>query len=296
MTPLITQRPAPRAFALPLVLAIVILGTFIMMAVLERYSGQRLIIEKQLDAYQDHHISRGVREAVDAWAGAASAGAPQRPATGEQPAVKTIQDYLGPEGHAFDLAPKDGAPVSVYMHEAQGTLLADFSGLSGQELQAAAGALAALEEVAPSTINPTKYTRKEGPLAVSVRSATPTVLSAICRSALGPTKGREFAEELIRVRQQPDFDATKLNEAYQRTGVNGEDAAKLQMLLTASPGLWLVVAEMDGSNNSIVRYRGLTTVRGSMAARNRQNGNRPGQFLSWERVFDTTQPRFERLE
>lgn len=293
MTP--HHSPSRRAFALPLVLAIVILGTFIMMAILERYSGQRLIIEKQLDAYQDHHISRGVREAVDAWSGAASAGSSQQ-ASGSQAPVKTLQDYLGADGHAFDLAPRDGAPVSVYMHEAQGTLLSDFSGLTGQELQAAAGALAALEDVAPTGIDLVKYTRKEGPLAVSVRSATPTVLNAICRGVLGPTKGREFAEELIRVRLQPDFDSSKLNEAYQKVGVDGENASKLQSLLTASPGLWLVVAEMEDSGGTLVRYRGLTTVRGSMAARSRQSGNRPGQFLSWERVFDTTQPRFERLD
>jgi hypothetical protein len=285
-----------RAFALPLVLTFVIIGTLILAMVLERFSGQRATIQRQLDTYQDHHVARGLREAVDAWLGAAATETPANSspiASGSTPPTpKTIEDYLGQDNHAFDLtlAGSSTRPVSIYLFEAQGKLLADFTGLSPTELQLAAGAVAMLPDVVTGR-DPKAFLRKEGPLQVSVRSAPQEVLEAIGRSVLGQNKGSDLAQEILRARQLGVIDTTKLNEVYQKVGVAPEDMTRLQSLLSASPWLWLVVAEMEGSDGDLVRYQGLTTVRGAARASNRQSNNRPGQFLTWERVFDVTQPR-----
>jgi len=286
-----------RAFALPLVLTLIIIGTLILAMILERFGGQRATVERQLDTYQDHHISRGLREAVDAWLGAAmNEGAPTPNIPGQPPPpAKTIDDYLGPDNHAFDLSLSGSSdrPVSIYLYEAQGKLLGDFAGLSPVELQLAAGAVAALPDVVTGG-DPKAFLRREGPLVVSVRSAPQEVLEAIGRSVLSPAKGGELAQEILRTRQQGSIDQVKLNDIYLRVGVSSEDVSRLGSVLTPSPGLWLVVAEMDGNDGYPVRYQGLTTVRGGAGGRSggsRQTNNRPGQFLTWERVYDTSKPR-----
>jgi hypothetical protein len=275
----------------------VIIGTLILAMVLERFSGQRTTVQRQLDTYQDHHVARGLREAVDAWLGAAATEAPAPISSGATATPpKTIEDYLGPDNHAFDLTLSGSnsilgsRPVSIYLFEAQGKLLADFTGLAPAELQLAAGAVATLPDVVVAR-DPKAYLRREGPLQVSARSAPQEVLEAIGRSVLGPNKGSELAQEVLRARQLGVLDQTKLSEVYQKVGVSPEDTTRLSSLLSANPWLWLVVAEMEGSDGDLVRYQGLTTVRSAARAANRQANNRPGQFLTWERVFDVTQPR-----
>jgi len=269
------KNPHRRGFALPMVIAIMVIATTILGAILVRHSGSQSTVKRHLDAYLDHHTARGMQEAVAAWLNG-NANAPMR-------------ELLDFDGKAFDLIGEDGGVVSVYFEEAQDTALAQFAGLSPQELQLAAGVIDALrEDLGPQAA---RFTRKEGPMTISVLSAPREVLEAAARSVVGGARADDVAIELMRIREDPEPTDGKLNEAFANLSVTPEDRAKLLQIVTAEPALWRVTIVSSTGAGEPVRYRALTMVPGgrrrSGAAGAAAGGvRRSSSFLSWEKVFD----------
>ncbi len=271
-------NPRRRAFALPLVIAVIIIATILVTAVLTRHTGQSLLTQRHIDRYAEHHAFKGLEEAVSAWITGNASG--------------PVRDAIDVEGHAFDIELNGGQLLKVYFEDAQGAVLSRFSGLSDQDLDDAASAVEALRQTAHSRAP--DYIRKEGPLAVSVPSAPREVLHAVCLAVLSPTDADSLLTELLSLQNSDDVSAESLNGAYESANIQPEDRARLARLLTAEPVLYRVWVEAWSPHalQPDVTYKGLCLTGGGRGAgRTPTTVTRNSAFLTWERVATETTPR-----
>lgn len=264
-------RPRRSAFAMPLVLLVVVVAAIVMVALVESSRGRFFFVRRQLDGYVEHHSAKGLQEAISAWIGSNGGSG--------------VQDALDADGKAFDIV-AGGQRVRVYFAEAQGTALADFTGLTGQDLADAAGVVDKLASL-PQNVRD-EAVRREGPLSISVYSAQESVLRAVAETVLRDTRARDLLGEVVGARTSPDFDQNKLREAIARSGAAGDEQSRLQRLLTAEPSLWALTAEVAPANGpgEAVYYEGLAIIAspGRSAQRISNNVQRSNAFLSWRRV------------
>ena len=218
-----------------MVLMLVLVSGIILAVMLERQSMQALTVQRELDSYRFHHVSRGMQEAVEAWIRSNGAN--------------DIADALDQDGHAFDLAAEGGQVVHISFYEAQGTILADFSGLSGDALDAARAIVEKLRDQRGA--NAAKFVRREGPVAVSVNTASQEVLQAVISSALDMQQTAALLGEIKSAHNDGvPIDAQGLTGLYDKAEIAAEDRPKILPLLTAQPVLWQVVAETDAPANT----------------------------------------------
>lgn len=248
-------------------LLFIVVGTTLMAALLSRYGNQILTVQRQVEGYQNHHASKGIQECVSAWMVAG---------TGQ-----SMRDMLDREGRAFTLELDGGARMEVFFREAQDTLLAEFAGLSRNELHLAAGSVDRLREIAGGRA--AGMIRKEGPLQVSVVSAPREVLEAIAQSVAGDTSGSEVASELLRLRNEPKPTPARLLEALTNTKVSPSERTELLAMLTVDPVLWKVRARVRTPDGRVALYEGLALVQTAAArARAATTGvQRSSAFLAW---------------
>jgi hypothetical protein len=259
-----------KAFALPLVIAFIVVFAILVLAIINRQSGQRLLAQRDLDAYSDHHVSKGMQEALQAWISANSA-------QGISNAIDAT------DGHAFDIEPEGGRGVRVSFEEAQGTLLADFAGLSGADVELAALALTALEREQGREKASTMI-RKEGPLAVSVLKADREVLLAVLQATLDESAAQDVLKRLEEARSDPEFSQQRLVEIINTAQASSEQRLHAMTLLTAEPTIWKVTAESPTSSGPPIRYEGLAMVPTASQRRTASGITRMSAILSWRKA------------
>jgi len=265
-----------RAFALPLVVMVTLVVVVIVAAMLSRQETQSVVVAREVEAVRDWHFSRGVREIIDQWLKNKSTG--------------SVRDLLAADGRAFDLVLDDGTRVSLYLADAQGTLLSTVAGLSTDERLDVVGSLDSLRQNAP----PARYTaltRQIGPSEVSLWTAEPEVLNAVSRQAAGPDNGTELARSLEELRRSKErVTMSDIGEIATRLSLPDGKKRALSRMVTPEPSLFRFVLDVKAPNSSqpIARYRGFLLARTALG---RSGGTgRPGAppprsaFLSWEKV------------
>lgn len=267
-----------RAFALPLVLLLALIGVLSAAVMLQREGAQRLITARQVSAYRAHHLERGVREVIDAWA--------------RQTASLGINTMIGADGRVMDLRLADGGTLSVFMADGQGSVLTETAFLPDAERRDALAILENLrrEAVESNAGNPDPaWIRAVGPARVSIASAPEPVLRAVLRTALDERRADELLQLLTDARAGGELAPTDLTAAMTKISVEPEERATLMRLLTTTPDLWDVVIEFHAperawrSDGASVRYGGKMKI-------NRPDANRPaafepmGSFLTWEEL------------
>jgi hypothetical protein len=289
-----------------MVIAVGMILTLLVVALLERISAQTLLQRRAQQRYVDHHAEKGMQEAIGAWmTGAANAN---------------IDDALDEQGRAFTLSVQQGQTVTVGFEESQGQLLADFAGLSQDELLDAAGAVDELERIAGKQRALT-LVRREGPLGVSLRSADRMVIEAVVRAVLPADKAGPMISECMSIQDQlralaraprptaPAAGASGrgagqgnqggqgtaptslgqearrlLDEAVARVGVAPGDRERLSRMFSSAPTLYKVWAVAESRGQPPVRYEGLALVRQSSRGAMSGQVQRSSAFLSWTRV------------
>lgn len=255
------------------IMLMVVVGLGIAMA-MNRFSAQTKTVNRQIAKYQDHHLGRGLQEAIGAWL--------------RQQNGRDLLDVLGIEdGHAMDIILADGSEVSVYLRDAQGAMLSNLTGLSDRQIEEGGLMLRNL------SLNTTreeflKLTRPFGPKLISVASASETVLDAASRAVTGEFADR-FLAELENLRGQgTKISRTELTRAAQAAGLTSEQRAAVLRTFAVDIELWAVIIEVRagrGMNRGrlISRYGGITRIR--VNARN--NGGNPielGAFITWKNI------------
>jgi hypothetical protein len=271
-----TPARAHAAFALPLVIAIIVLASILVTAILTRHSGAAMLAQRHFTSYAEHHAFKGLEEGITAWINNNS-GTP-------------LMDALDDDGQAFTMELPGGNALVVYFEDGQGLALGQFSGLADGDLEDAASVIDELRKGAGNRAP--SFVRREGPLAISLLSAPRDVLDAGFRAVVSGTTADSLTREVLSLRSGGELTQESFGEAMNRASVPTEDRYRLSRLFTTEPTLYTVWVESWSAQGRQpdVTYKALCLAGGRTSATRSATGVvRNSAFLSWERVYD--QPR-----
>ncbi len=241
---------------------------------MSRYSAQAKTVAREADKYVEHHLGRGLQEAIGAWL--------------RQQNGRDLREVLEPEtGHAMDIVLADGSRVSVYLRDAQGAALSNLTGRTAIEIEE--GGLI-LRNLAANTREDEylRDTRPFGPFTISVESAPERVLDAATRVIAGSLADR-FLVELQSLRDQPEpITRTELTRVATSAGLSSEQRAAVFRIFATDIELWAVVIEVRSGRgvtkgHVISRYGGITRIR----VNSRNSAGNPmelGAFITWREL------------
>ncbi len=271
------HRHLPRrgGFAMAMViLLMVVVGLGIGVA-LTRFSAQTKTVARQIDRYQEHHLGRGLQEAIGAWL--------------SQQNGRDLFDVLEPgTGHAMDIILADGSEVSVFLRDAQGAALSNLSGRTDRQIEEG-GML--LRNLVLNTSNEQylQLTRPFGPTTISINSAPEPVLDAASRMVAGQFADRLIAELMTLRGESVKVTRSELTRAATAAGLTSEQRAGALRTFATDIQLWAVIVEVRagrGMNQGrlIGRYGGTTMIR--VNSRNTNSGNpmELGAFITWKEM------------
>lgn len=265
-----------RGFALALVIVLIMMLSVMVVVLLERQNAQMLSYRRQLDAYSMHHATAGFGEAIEAWL--------------RNNGPTPLRRALGPGGHAFDLSVDGGAPVRVTLFEAQGLALADLTGLPEEQIAMGRELLMRIEEEYGAEA--ARYTRLEGPLAVSIRSAPREILLAAAATALHEEGDPErLVDLLLEARDAAGDEPIDLNRAILDAEVPMQARARVVQLFAAETVLWRGTAELLETQPSWpprepLIYQFWANIKGGRRATGDDSSllQRSTSILRWERM------------
>lgn len=282
--PVTRRAPRARAFALPLVILLALVGTIVATLILEFQGNQTRAEERSIDAYRAHHEQQGIAELLELWLGI---GRPQDIPPGEALAF----EIRGPAGEIYHIEVRDG----------QGTLLARPGPSSNPDLAPVADAYARAAEALRDRPESADLLRTHGPLKVNANAAPREVLVALARAVDPRGPAETFADQVIERRggsggaesgsrdaaPSPAAAAGLSQELLQRiindAGFRDREPAELlaSMLVTRSTLLRVTVAMRDPVRRIVTRHEGL--VQRSVVR------NQPCAFLTWRRLTEADQ-------
>jgi len=254
-----------------LLMVVVSLGIGVAMT---RYSAQAKSVSRQVDKYQEHHLGRGLQEAIGAWL--------------RQQNGRDLREVLEPQtGHAMDIILADGSEVSVLLRDAQGAALSNLTARSDLEVEEG-GML--LRNLAANTSESAylRSTRPFGPFKISISSADERVLDAAARVVAGSLADR-FLAELGSLRDQIEpITRTDLTRVATASGLSSEQRAAVFRIFATDVELWAVIIEVRAGRGMqkghvISRYGGVTRIR----VNNRNSSGNPmelGAFITWREL------------
>lgn len=217
---------ARRAFALPMVLMLVLVSSIMLGVMIERHVAQAMTVQRQIDTYGFGHVTRGIGEALDGWV--------------KSNGQNAIADALDGDNLAFSLETAGGETVRIHLQDGQGLALADLAGFGGDTLATGRGILRSLRESEGE--NASRFVRGDGPLAVSVNSAPPQVLRAVLDSVL-ETESNGVVSEILSRRGGTGMTADELTQLLgEAPEITPDVRPRVSALLTANPVLWRVTA------------------------------------------------------
>lgn len=253
-----------------LLMIVVSLGIGLAMS---RFSAQSKSVARQVSKYQEHHLGRGLQEAIGAWL--------------RQQNGRNLREVLEPEtGHAMDIILADGSQVVVYLRDAQGAALSNLTGRTDVEIEE--GGLL-LRNLAANTTEDQylQETRPFGPFTISISSASDRVLDAAARVVAGSLADR-FLAELGSVRDNPEaINRTELTRIATASGLSAEQRAGVFRVFATDVELWAVIIEVQAGRGmregqTIARYGGVTQIRVNNA--NNSNLLELGAFITWREL------------
>lgn len=268
-----TSATSRRAFALPMVVLVMVVVGLTVSVSLSRFSAQAKIVERQIRAYHEHHAGRGLQEAIGAWL--------------RQQNGRDLFDVLDPiTGHAMDIVLDDGSIVSVYLRDGQGTALSNLTGRTDAEISDGAAVLRQLA----LNVSQKQYmdmTRAFGPLAISAASAEELLVTNTC-NAIMDGNGSTLADGILELRQQNGrLTRVDMTTISTNAGLSSEQRAMVQRLFATDIELWGVVVEVRAGSGAmrgrlVSRYGGITRIRLNSGRRNNSNLMELGAFLTWK--------------
>lgn len=262
------QRRSHPAFALPLVLILALTGSLAVAVLLERQGSATLSVKRQLDAYQSHHVSSGMREMIARWIKLMRGSLP---------------DNLDADGRAFTLELPRGYTVDVYMEDGQGAAVTDATQLIGRRREIAEFMRAYVEATAkPEELD--IALRSAGPGVVSVVTAPPIVLEALASACVEPEQVQSVVDALTRIGAEaarPDLvQATSAGSPLTDLSIDSRARTEIEAMITTSPTIYRVVCVERAPGGRVTwRAGGLMDLG---AVRNQTAYDQGGPFLTWE--------------
>lgn len=263
-----------HGFALPMVVMVIMVMGVMVGVMLDRQNAQMLVYQRQLESYSSHHTTAGFGEAIEAWLRSNS--------------PRLLRNSLGQEGAAFELAVEGGQTVRVSFLDAQGLALADLAGLPDTQVLMGREMLIRMRQSLGA--DAARWTRLDGPLAISVRSAPEEVMRAAAETALsGDGDADSLVSEILKAREEAGAEPVDMNAVMASANVPEAMQARVRSMFAGETVLWQGLAEVVGSASSFqepVRYRFWANVRsGTRAGSDGASLLRSSSsILRWERV------------
>jgi len=263
-----------RGFAIAMVVLLMVVVGLTVGVAMTRLSAQSKTIARQVGKYQDHHLGRGLQEAIGAWL--------------RQQNGRDLLDVLGVEdGHAMDIMLADGSQVSVYLRDAQGAALSNLTGQPDRQIEEG-GLLLRNLSLSTTESEFLRLTRPFGPMPISINSAPDRVLEAAAQMVAGESSQRFLSELEILRSQAAKITRAQLSAASQSAGLTTEQRAAALRTFAVDIELWAVIIEVRAgrgmhSGRLISRYGGITRIR--VNARNSAgNPMEIGAFITWKDI------------
>jgi len=221
------RRPnSRRAYVLPMVILLALMGSLVVAACLERFSAQRLLVQRQVAEYKRHHEMLGAQTVIKQWIG-------RQQNTVLQAAAKSDE-----AAHRFAL-PED-VRIAVWVRDGQGGAKIDLTGEPEPKRSWFEAILWRLPEGYPELI------RRVGPAEISVNAAPWNVLAALREG------GDDLADDIIAERTRGPIDRAKFLSMLEKSDATPEEIAEIQRLVTFEPVLYrLVVEASDGEESRL---------------------------------------------
>ena len=258
-------RQLRSAFALPIVLMVSLALAVLITVLLERFAGQTRSVAAITRSYEAHHVGKGIHQLFEAWLRAS--------------ASNKIGTKLGENGLALTARLSEGLTANangpetlrLYLDDAQGSILTEVGSLAAEDVALAESIIVAARDIEgsgvdPRAINPETAVAKRtlGPLAVSIKTASPATLRAAVVGACGTSKADQLVAELFRLRDENNMSTTAISEVANKAELNGDERARFLKAVTAEPNLWNVVAEISSdqliNGGVILRYKGQANI------------------------------------
>ncbi|MBK7403827.1 MAG: hypothetical protein IPJ41_04130 [Phycisphaerales bacterium] len=261
-----------RAFALPMVIALVVVVGMMCAVMLERQAAQRGLAQRQLGWYQEHHARLGLQEAIDAW-------------VRNLPTGVDLGTLLPADGHFLDLELKDGTDASVTLKEGQGAILTDLAAVEPVSYDDAAAELSAVASFyGPS--GPPDGLRTVGPVALSLHTASAELIEIAAGAITGQADvATRFAQSIEQDRQANGgrCSPSAMGIAMSEAGVDADMRTRLGRMFTVRPTLYYATVELRDSSvgPAMARFGGYFIVANTRTSTT--SGDRSA-FLTWEKL------------
>ena len=256
-------RKLPPAFALPIVLMVSLALAVLITVLLERFAGQTRSVAAITRSYEAHHVGKGIHQLFEAWLRLSSSG--------------RLASKLGENGLALTAQLSEGLTsnangpetLRLYLDDAQGSILTEVGSLPAEDVALADAIIAAARDIEgadPRAVAPEAAVARRtlGPLAVSIKTASPPTLRAAVVGACGLSKADQLVAELFRLRDENNMNATAISEVANKAELNGDERARFLKAVTAEPNLWNVTAEISSdqliNGGVILRYKGQANI------------------------------------
>jgi hypothetical protein len=278
--PLRQCRHQQRGFALPVVLVVLMLVSVVSAVMLQRQASQRLISERRLGWYREHHARFGFEELIDAW-------------LRSLPRNVMLLEVVGENGHALDIDLRDGTIVSIYLRDGQGALLVSPDAVEPAARETVIATTERFDQIVGINGRPLER-RTVGPRALSLRSASPEAMRAVVDTISGvPGSGLAFANAIVAERTMTEDGSVSdaaLTAALRATELTEEQAQPLRAAFVQRPTLYFVVVELRpksalaARSAETVRFGGYIPVRADRVSEGQSAFAQRSGFLSFERL------------
>ena len=277
--PTSAQRPrAPRAFALPLVVLLLLVGGLTVGLLMERHGISFRAVARHVENYKSHHRSSGIKECILRWLDTARG---------------RVDQSLDENGLAFSMEVSGEGRLDVYLRDAQGGCLSDPAALSGRRREIVEDMKFLLESV-PAANRPEGCLRPVGPAEISIDSAPELVIRALCRAVIPEPERADQAAAAIfdrrattRSQGGPASGAVgglggvgtgNIADALRDLPINERQRREIASMLVAQPTLYECVVETRDTGNKLLnKSTGLYKLDDSRSDTFKQGG-----FLTWD--------------
>ncbi len=265
-----SRRTDRRAFALPLVILLALVAALATAVILQRQGTGYAAVQRQVDLYHKHHRNMGMQEMIDRWVGTIRG---------------PIAERLGAGGLAFELMLPHGDVTRVFLADGQGTVLNDLSAIKGPEAQYTRRTLEILQDRfgdqnPPEGSGGAPLYRDSGPSKISAAGATLEVLEAVAQAVAPESNWQRFVSDLAQRRQEAVLVQSDIRSIALAAGLSQDEAAGLEMMLTADPIVWRVEVETRNTMNPArgrERHGGLIEI-----SREPVSMGQATRFLTWD--------------
>lgn len=259
-----------RAFALPVVLMVSLALATLITVLLDRFGSQTRSVTGIVHSYENYHAGRGLHQLFEAWLRSIAGNAKINGKLGEHglALTATLSEGLTPNANGAET-------VKMYLADGQGSILAEPGSLPAEEVALAQAIINAARDLDAQSggsdggVEGSIARRQFGPIAVSLRSASPRTIRAAVSGATAGEKVDEIVAELLKAREDLSVTSTAVSEIANKVGLAGDVRANLLKVITVDPAMWNITAEVLSDRliggGLLMRYKGTALVGASTA-------------------------------